>query len=286
MADQERAWETWRWDETLFAGAAAYYRTGRLPYSPMLASALAGALGLDGRGRLLDVGCGPGVVTVELAPSFETVVGLDPDGDMLTEAARFADERAVGNVRWVQMRAEELPGELGTFRVATLAASFHWMNRPRVASILKSMLETGGAAVQVDASAYLTEYLAAAGRVGLPHPAPPDEAISGLRKRYLGPDRRAGKGIRNTSPGDEDAVFRAAGFQPAESVMAPDGRVLVRTVDDLVANVFSSSSTAPPLFGDRVEEFEADLRSLLVTASPSGLYSVRLPANRLSIWRS
>ena len=56
-------WEDWAWDETVFRGTALYYRTGRYPYAPGLADALARHLDLDGRGRLLDVGCGPGSVT-------------------------------------------------------------------------------------------------------------------------------------------------------------------------------------------------------------------------------
>ena len=55
-------WEEWRWDPTLFEGAAAHYRRGRLPYSPATADTVTDALGLDGTGRLLDVGCGPGIV--------------------------------------------------------------------------------------------------------------------------------------------------------------------------------------------------------------------------------
>jgi len=53
------SWEDWTWDESLFAGAAPYYERGRLPYSPAVADVFEHALGLDGRGRLLDVGCGP-----------------------------------------------------------------------------------------------------------------------------------------------------------------------------------------------------------------------------------
>ena len=34
-------WETWTWDESLFAGTAGYYEQGRLPYAPGLADALA-----------------------------------------------------------------------------------------------------------------------------------------------------------------------------------------------------------------------------------------------------
>ncbi len=68
-------WETWRWAESLFAGAARYYEQGRLPYAPDLAGVFARSLALDGRGRLLDVGCGPGTVTLRLAPLFEAAVG-------------------------------------------------------------------------------------------------------------------------------------------------------------------------------------------------------------------
>ncbi|MEX2393942.1 MAG: hypothetical protein WD826_05635 [Actinomycetota bacterium] len=49
--------------------------------------------------------------------------------------------------------------------------------------------------------------------------------------------------------------------------------------------MFSSSGTAPHLFGDRVNDFERDLRAVLLDASPSGLFSVRLPDNTLDIWR-
>lgn len=80
-------------------------------------------------------------------------------------------------------------------------------------------------------------------------------------------------------------MFRAAGFAPARRVYVPDGRLLERTVDDLVAERFSSSATAPHLFGDRLDDFEADLRALLTDASPSGLFSVRLPDNTLDIWK-
>lgn len=277
-------WQDWSWDETLFAGAAPYYVQGRLPYAPGLADAMQSALGLDGHGRLLDVGCGPGVVTLRLAHLFDEVVGVDPDREMLVEAERLAATAAVTNARWVGLRAEDLPGTLGRFRVATFAASFHWMDRPRVAAIVHTMLERGGAAVQIDAPSYRSDALAEAATAELPHPLPPDDAIVELRRRYLGPDTRAGQGVRNSSPDGEDAVFVAAGFAPAVEIVVPDGRVLERTVDDLVALRFSSSPTAPHLFGDRLAAFESDLRRLLADASPSGTFSVRLPDNLLRIW--
>jgi ubiquinone/menaquinone biosynthesis C-methylase UbiE len=279
-------WETWTWDESLFAGTAGYYEQGRLPYAPGLADALARALALDGRGRLLDAGCGPGTVTLRLAPLFTAAVGLDPDPGMLAAAARAAASQGIANVTWVRRRAEELPAGLGRFRVVTFAASFHWMDRPRVAAAVAAMLDPGGAAVQVDAPGYRAEELAAEASAGLlPFPPPPDDALDDLRRRYLGSDRRAGQGVRNTSPSGEDQVFREAGFPAAQTVTVPDQRVVERTADDIVAQVFSLSSTAPHLFGDRREAFERDLRATLAHASPAGRFSLRLPDNILRIWR-
>ena len=286
MGAASGGWETWNWDESLFAGAAGYYEQGRLPYAPGLAGVFARSLALDGRGRLLDVGCGPGTVTLRLAPLFEAAVGLDPDPEMLAHASRAAAGRGIGNIAWVRQRAEALPAGLGSFRAVTFAASFHWMDRPRVASALAAMLDRGGAVVQVDAPGYRPEELAAEARRGsLPFPPPPGDALDQLRRQYLGSDKRAGQGIRNTSPAGEDQVFREAGFLPAQTVTVPDQRVVERTADAVVAGVFSSSSTAPHLFGDRREDFEADMRQILAQASPSGRFSVRLPDNILRIWR-
>jgi SAM-dependent methyltransferase len=278
-------WQEWEWDETLFAGAAPYYTQGRLPYAEGITEVLRTELALDGHGRLLDAGCGPGVVALRLAHLFDEVVGLDPDSDMLTEAERLAGDAGVVNARWVQMRAEDLPAGLGQFRLVTFAASFHWMDRPKVARVVRTMLDARGAAVQIDAPGYRCDALADAAVADLPHPFPPDDEIVELRRRYLGADTRAGRGIRNSSPYGEDAVFIDAGFAPAREVVVPDGRVMDRTIDDLVAMRFSSSPTAPHLFGERAFEFESDLRRLLVNASPSGFFSVRLPDNVVRIWK-
>jgi SAM-dependent methyltransferase len=279
--DDEHPWEQWEWDTTLFAGAAPYYERGRVPYSAALAQVMERALGLDGTGRLLDVGCGPGTIALQVAGCFAEVVGLDADADMLAEAARIAEARDIRTAMWVHERAEALPAGLGTFRTVTFGASFHWFDRPRVANAVRKMLQPGGAAVHVDAPAYRPAETLAAGDL----PPVPEAGIVALRERYLGPHRRAGRGFRNTSPSGEDAVFRAAGFRPEEVVDVPDGRLIERTIDDVVANVFSSSPTAPHLFGDRRDQFERDLRLLLAEESPTGRFAVVLPDNLLHIWR-
>lgn len=272
----------WQWDETLFQGSARYYERGRLPYPPGLAGAVAAALALDGRGRLLDVGCGPGTVALRLAHLFDEVVGLDADVEMLAEAERRAAELGITNARWVRMLAEELPGGLGTFRVATFAQSFHWMDRDRVAAAIFDMLEPNGAFVQVSA---WPEGLPEPDQP-LPHPLPPQQAIGDLVRRYLGPERRAGQGVlRYGTPGNEAAVLARAGFADPAITAVRDREVIVRTVDDMVAAQFSMSGSAPHLFGERLPEFEADLHALLAEASPSGMFAEQTGDVEVRVWR-
>jgi hypothetical protein len=180
------------------------------------------------------------------------------------------------------MKAEELPGSLGTFRVISFGQSFHWMDRSRVAATVRKMLDPVGVVVQVDLWHRNSPDLK------LPsgsHPAVPEAAIDELRRRWLGPDRRAGQGFRNTSPSGEDEVFQRAGFAPEQVVVVPDDRILERSADDVVAWVLSTSSTAPHLFGERLGDFIADLRSLLREVSPEGQFSDALSENGLRIRR-
>jgi SAM-dependent methyltransferase len=261
--------EGWEWDETLFLGSAAYYTRGRLPYPARLAERFRSAADLHGRPRLIDVGCGPGTVALALAKLFFEVVGVDPDAGMLSEASRVAKESGVGNVRWVNCRAEELPAGLGRFRYATFAQSFHWMDRPKVAALMFDMLEPGGAFVHVN-----TVVADPPPAPALPHPAPPKDAIERLIRSYLGEEHRAGQGVlRHGTPGNERAVLANAGFGPPSVVLVKGREALRRSVEDLVAEVFSTSGGAPHLFGHNLERFETDLRTLLTDASDQGWFS-------------
>ena len=269
--------EMWRPD--LYAGSAAHYVRGRVPYPPALAGALAAELGLDGTGRLLDVGCGPGSLTLLLAPSFARVTGLDADAGMLAEGARQARAAGIGNVDWLHLRAEDLPADAGPFRAVTLAQSFHWTDRPRVARLLHGVLTPDGALVHVHA----TTHEGVAGNDRLPHPRPPRREMAELVVRFLGPARRPA-GTAGPVGAVEAEVYRAAGFTGPVRIEVP-GAVVERSADEVVAGVFSLSSATPHLFGDRVGEFEAALRGLLARASPTGRFSERMREVIADVWR-
>ena len=271
--------DDWQWDPTLFLGTATHYEQGRLPYAPGFAEALASSLGLDGQGRLLDAGCGIGTATLPLAAYFAEAVGLDPDQDMLAEAGRRSRRLGVGNVRWVLARAEDLPAGLGTFRVVLFALSFHWTERDQVAATALDMLAPGGAFVHMsDRKEPPVE--------PLPHRAIPKAEIGELVRRHLGPVRRAGQGfLPNGTPDREDLVMERAGFRDFERRFVPGGQVIERTVDDIVALVFSKWETAPHLFGAALGDFERELRALLGRALPEHGYAELLPDTEILIGR-
>lgn len=277
----------WTWDPTLYSGSAAYYVRGRVPYPRPLIDALVAELALDGSGRLLDVGCGPGSLTLPLAPWFERAVGLDADADMLAEGARQAVAAGIDNVDWLNLRAEDLPLGLGPFRTVTLAQSFHWMDRALVARRLRTVLARGGVLVQVHA----TTHRGLDGSLPLPHPRAPRREIDALVTRFLGPGRRAGQRILPPVPINEPArnrqeagIYRAAGFVGPTRIEVA-GSVVRRSADDVVASVFSLSGAAPHLFGGRVADFEAALRTLLAEVSPDGQFSEQLREIAVDVWR-
>jgi SAM-dependent methyltransferase len=281
----------WAWDSSLYAGSAAYYVRGRVAYTPELAEALVAELALDGRGHLLDVGCGPGSLTLLLARWFERATGLDADAGMLAEGSRQAAAAGITNVGWLHLRAEDLPADLGPFRAVTLAQSFHWMDRARVASLLHRVLAADGALAHVHATTHQGVEDGVDADQPLPHPRPPRREIDDLVRQFLGPRRRAGQGFRpdiTVSESDrgraEDRIYGDAGFVGPTRIEVP-GPLVVRSADDIVASVFSLSSAAPHLFGDRAGDFEQALRDLLARAGPEGLFSEQMREIAVDVWR-
>jgi SAM-dependent methyltransferase len=247
------------YDSTIYEGAAVHYRPGRPAYSPQLEAALVDELRLDGAGRLLDGGCGPGILTVRLAHLFEEAIGLDPDAAMLEEGRRAAEERGIANIRWVQALAEELPAAApGPYRLVTFGQSFHWTDEARVAEAIFDMLEPGGALALVVHTVAGRPVPESPGAPPIPH-----AEIEALVAKYLGPTKRAGRGnAPKRTHRFEDVLVRTR-FGAPRSIFVPGIPDLLRDSESVLSGYFSLSSAAPHLFGDRVDDFAAEVRDLL-----------------------
>jgi SAM-dependent methyltransferase len=252
----------------VFREASAYYMAGRPPYSRELLSVVRGELGLDGHGRLLDVGCGPGALTLELAQAFGESVGVDPDPGMLAEGRRRAEEAGLSGLRWVQGTAEGLGQfEFGPCRLVTFGQSYHWTAGVPVLNLVHGMLEPGGTVALVG---HRVEGRPVPAGPGLPRI--PEEEIMQLVRQYAdNTAARHQKGKRAT-PHLHAADVRASHFGACRTIYAPGRPDIVRNVDSVLAGYFSTSYAAPRYFGRRRASFEDAVRALLLERSPTGLF--------------
>lgn len=256
------------YDPTIYLGSATHYRYGRPAYSPELESFLTREAHLDGDGRLLDGGCGPGVLTVRLAHLCRDATGLDPDAAMLAEGRRAAEERGITNIRWAQGRAEELPAVApGPYQLVTFGQSFHWTDEPRVAETVFDLLEPGGTLALIAHTV--------AGRPRPPdpgYPPIPHGEIRAVVAKYLGSNRRAGQGTAPERTHRFEDVLVRTRFGVPQQFFVPGVPDLLRDTESVVSGYFSLSSAAPHLFGDRLDEFAGEVRALLASHSAEGLF--------------
>ncbi len=103
-------------------GGKAYARF-RPGYPPELARFLASVS--PGTGRALDVGCGNGQLTAQLAAHFDQVLGVDPSADQIAHAT--AHPRVV----YTCAPAEQLPIAACSAQLITAAQAAHWFDLPR-----------------------------------------------------------------------------------------------------------------------------------------------------------
>jgi trans-aconitate methyltransferase len=107
---------------------------------------LIGKLGLTGSESVLDIGCGEGKVTAELARSVPRgdVIGIDSSEDMIGSARAAFPPAEHGNLAFQLMDARALSFE-GRFDVAFSNATLHWVkdHRPVLRGVARS-LKSGG----------------------------------------------------------------------------------------------------------------------------------------------
>lgn len=241
------------YDPELFTGTASYYRRFRSGYPGEVFDLLVERFELGVTTRVLDLGCGTGQLAIPLALRCVPVIAMDPDAEMLREGHLAAEEARAAGIDWRQGSSWDLPLALGPLRLAVMGRSFHWMDRVATLRALDAVVEPGGGVALV-ASLHREDPLHDAyGRA--------QAAINEIIAAFLGSERRAGSGTYGHPVDRHDVALANSPFSLVRTHRFPSPRTW--SVDELVGLTLSSSYAAPPLFGDRLNEFVTALRSRL-----------------------
>lgn len=231
-----------------FESNVAHYVRNRPRYPDAFYATIAERLGLDGTGRLIDLGCGPGFIAIGLAPFVGEVIGIDPEPAMLAAARDEADRAGVA-LRLIEGRAEDVGDDLAPVRLATFGRSFHWMDPAATLAAMKRVIDPDGHL------AFIRDRITDAPENNWHGP------WENARKAFESPDdsgavRRLSRLADRLGPALEGSPFRVDGEVSALSTRTTN-------VDDLVERALSMSTTSPAKLGARLDAFEAAIRAAL-----------------------
>lgn len=264
------------YDPTLFEGAAELYAEYRTKYPPEVFAKLTEIFHLNGEGRLLDLGTGPGLIAIGLRNKFEDVVAIDPDPDMLKEAQRQAAAVGANNITWLEQGAELINPSLGIFKLATIGRAFHWMERELVLERLYELLSDNGglALLSINESPWNSSLTW-------------KQTALGVVKKWLGEKRRTGQrgqGFRTTELDPPHNVLIAkSAFARQEVYEVPFTKSW--TVDSYLGYLYTTAFSLKIFYGDHAPVFEADLKEALLAIEPSGHFTEEITATILVAWK-
>jgi SAM-dependent methyltransferase len=242
-----------------FASTAGYYARYRPGYPPEVLARVRAAFGLDGSGRLLDLGCGTGEIARALHADFAEVVGLDLSPEMIAEARRQCDRAGISNARWHCLAAEDISDQLGRFRLVTLGNSFHWMRQAEVLDKAYDLLEAGGGLVVTGNPGGIWS-----------GEDPWEQEARAAVQRWLGPERRSLGGAVTLVDGAEKVAIARSRFVDVERGEHPWQRAV--DVETILGELYSTSFANKALLGDNAGPFAADLRRALLALDPTGRF--------------
>jgi SAM-dependent methyltransferase len=223
---------------------------------------------------MLDVGCGPGTVGLRLGGLFDQVVGVDREAGMVDFARSRAHAMGLESARFVRASAEDLPADLGTFRVVVVAQAFHWFEGRRAAMAIRRLLEPGGRCVVIYGWTLSGDPAPDSGL-----PTPPHAAMAELGEGLAGPRG----GVGQSGLGDEAEPMIAAGFEGPVARHVPGGDLVVSSADDVIARWLSRSDARSLRSGERREAYIVAAHQLLRKTSEAG-FAERLRDARFNVW--
>lgn len=259
----------------LYKGVAWYYARYRPGYPKLLFDYIKKRFRLDGTGRLLDLGCGTGQLTIPLSKNFREVVATDPEIEMLSEGRKFVRAEKISNVKWIRGGSEnlkKLSQKIGKFNLVVMGRSFHWMDRLATLRELSDMVVPGGGIAIVSDSRKIWEPETAWQRT-----------VKIVVQRWLGNRRRAGNSFYRNPKERHEKIIKESPFKNMEfwKMEYQDNW----TVKRILGYLYSTSFCSLPLLGNKRALFEKDLKSSLLKINPSGKFRQNVSVEAIVAWK-
>jgi SAM-dependent methyltransferase len=244
-------------DPRRFRANVPFYARYRLGYPDSLIARVSAIVGLTPGTRVMDLGCGPGLLAIPFARAGMAVTAVDPEPEMLA-ALRVAAHEAGVAIDAREGSSFDMPHDIGPFKLTTMGRSFHWMDRVATLRMLEHRVLPDGAVV-------------------LFHDEHPRTAENRWRRILHDVSNAYGRAhsphVREAeSPAyrSHEAILLDSAFRGVERVGVFVRREL--TMDDIVGLAFSLSISSPEKLGERAPAFEQELRAALAQHSSDGRF--------------
>lgn len=242
-----------------FAGTAGYYVQYRPPYPAALLARLVGHASVTGRGRLLDIACGPGRLAIPLAASFRAVEAIDLEPEMIGMGRREAAKRGVENINWRVGFAEDMEAPSDSFELITIGEAFHRLHQGHVAAQSLRWLRPGCRLATLGCYTILSAR------------EPWQKIVAEVVKRWRNPVvNDAARERPPSGPENNERVMREAGFTEVGTHSMIER--FEWSTAAVLGYLYSTSACSRAVLGPNAGAFESELTASLLAHDARGRY--------------